>query len=50
MFHSVTGEKIEQPHLKRIILLNKLTRWEVLCKEAQGNPRILSEMETTFPG
>ncbi|XP_053993443.1 NAD kinase 2, mitochondrial-like [Hylaeus volcanicus] len=50
MFHSVTGEKIEQPHLKRIILLNKLTRWEVLCKEAQGNPNILSEMEMTFPG
>lgn len=38
------------PALRRVILFNKITRWEVLCQEAQGDPDTLSDMENQFPG
>lgn len=43
------SERVENPKIRNVVLLNKLTRWEVLCENAKNDAEI-ELMKTQFPG
>lgn len=46
---SFVSPLIPRPHLQRVLLLEKLTRWEVLCNQATGSAEV-ARMKHMFPG